>query len=85
VAQKANLSFKNRFFYISVTDEDSDFKYRIKLEFAKTHHQMSLEKSGCDPRLGKLPEIWGFPFDITATAKASDIKSHTERMRVALG
>jgi len=44
VAQEANLSFKNRFPYISVTDEASDFKYGIQLGFAKTHHQIPLEE-----------------------------------------
>jgi len=28
--------------------------------------------------LGELPEIWGFPFNITATAKASDFKFATQ-------
>jgi len=31
-------------------------------------------KSGCGPGLGKLPEIWGFPVIISATAEASDFK-----------
>jgi len=29
-------------------------------------------KSGCGPGLGDLPEIWGFPYDISATAEPSD-------------
>jgi len=29
------------------------------------------------PRLEELPEIWGFPFNITATAEASDFKFGT--------
>jgi len=41
VAQKANLSFKNKSPYISVTDEASDFKFGEQLEFAKAHHQIS--------------------------------------------
>jgi len=44
VAQKANLLFKNRFPYISVTDENSDFKFGIELGFAKAHHQIPLKK-----------------------------------------
>jgi len=28
--------------------------------------------------LGDLPEIWGFPFDISATAEASDFKFGTQ-------
>ena len=28
----------------------------------------------CGPGLGELPEIWGFFFDISATAEASDFK-----------
>jgi len=38
VAEKANLSFNNKFSYISVTDEASDFKFGMQLEFAKSHH-----------------------------------------------
>jgi len=44
VAQKANLSSKNRFPYISVTDEASDFKFGKQLGFPKAHHQIPLEK-----------------------------------------
>jgi len=33
VAQKANLSFINRFPYISVIDEASDFKFGMQLQF----------------------------------------------------
>jgi len=64
VAQKGNLSFKNRFPYISVKDEASDFKFGKQLGFAKAHHQIPLG-------LGELPEIWGFHFDISAMAEAS--------------
>jgi len=35
-------------------------------------------KSGCDLGLGELPEIWGFPFNISATAEASDFKFGTQ-------
>jgi len=44
VAQKANLSFKNKFPYISVTDEASDFKFGMQLGFAKIHHQIPLKE-----------------------------------------
>jgi len=43
VAQKANLSFKHRFPYISVIDEDSDFKFGMQLECAKARYQILLE------------------------------------------
>jgi len=45
VAQKANLSCKNRFPYISVIDEASDFKFGEQLGFAKAHHQNPLEEN----------------------------------------
>jgi len=44
VAQKANLSFKNIFPYISVIDEASDFKFGMQLGFAKAHCQIPLEE-----------------------------------------
>jgi len=44
VAQKANLSFKNRLPYISVIDEASDFKFGMQLRFAKAHHEIPLEE-----------------------------------------
>jgi len=79
VAQKANLSFKNRFFYISVIHEPSDFKFGMQLRFAKAHRQIPLkEKSGCGLKLGELPEIWGFPFNISATAEANNFKFGTQ-------
>jgi len=43
VAQKANLSFKNRFPYISATDEASDFKFGTQLQFGKADHEITLE------------------------------------------
>jgi len=42
VAQKSNLSIKNRFPYISVIDEASDFKNVIQLWSAKAHHHSRL-------------------------------------------
>jgi len=74
VALKANSSFKNKFRYISVTDEASDFTFGKQLGFANAHHQIPPEKSGCGPRLGELPKIWGFTLNISATAGASDFK-----------
>jgi len=44
VAQKANLSFKNRFTYNAVIDEASDFKFGLQLQFAKAHHEIALEE-----------------------------------------
>jgi len=44
VAQKANLSFENRFPYISVIDEPSHLKFGIQRRFAKAHHQIPLEE-----------------------------------------
>jgi len=43
-AQKANLSFKNIFFYISVKDEANDFKFGMLRRFAKAHHEIPLEE-----------------------------------------
>jgi len=37
-----------------------------------------LEKCGCRSGLGELPEIWGFPFNISATAEAIDFKLGTQ-------
>jgi len=37
-----------------------------------------LKKCGHGPGLGELPEIWGFPFNISATAEASDFKFGTQ-------
>jgi len=44
VAQKVNLSFNNRFAYISVIDEASDFKFSMQLRFAKAYHEIPLEE-----------------------------------------
>jgi len=47
VAQKANLSCKNKSPYIFVMYEASGFKLVIQLEIAKAHRQIPLEeKSG---------------------------------------
>jgi len=76
VAQKANLSFKNKFLYISVIDKASDVKFVVQLEFSKTHYHIPPEKNGCGPGLGELFKIFWLPFNISATAKASDFKSN---------
>jgi len=44
VAQKVNLSFKNKFFYISIIDEAHDFKFGMQLGFIKAHHQIPLKE-----------------------------------------
>jgi len=44
VTQKANLSFKNKFPYISVIDEASDFKFGKQLGFGKAHHYIPSEE-----------------------------------------
>jgi len=63
------LSFKNKFLYISVIDEASDFKFGTHTGKAKAHQK----KSGCHPGLRDLPEF-GVPFNIFATVEASDFK-----------
>jgi len=35
---------KNKFPYISVKDEASDFKFGMQLRLAKAHHQIQLEE-----------------------------------------
>jgi len=62
VAQKAKLSFENRFLYIFVIDEANDFKFGMQLRFVKTHHQIPIEEKWVWPWVGELPEIWGFSF-----------------------
>jgi len=45
VAQKVNLSFKNKFPYISRIDEASEFKFGMQLGFSNAHHQIQLEET----------------------------------------
>ena len=73
VAQKANLSFKNKYPYISVTDEASDLKFGKLLGFAKAHHKITpREKSGRGwPWDREAPKYLGFPINISATAALS--------------
>jgi len=55
-----DLSLKDKFLYIFVIDEASDFKFGVQLRFVKAHHQIPL-KCGCGHWLGELPKILGFP------------------------
>jgi len=62
VAQKANLSFKNKVPYFSILDEASDFKFVTQLGFAKSHHKITPRgKSGSGLGLGEHPKVLGFP------------------------
>ena len=55
---------------ISATAGTRDFKFGMPLGFAKAHHKIPLEENWVWPWAGELPEIRGFPFNISATAKA---------------
>jgi len=59
VAQKGNLSFKNKFPYISVIDEASDFKFGKQLEFAKFHHKIPPEEKSMWPWATGAPQYLG--------------------------
>jgi len=72
-----NLSFKNKFPYISVTDEASAFKFCTQLEFAKAHHQIPPEEKVDVPCAREAPQSSGLPFNISATAEASDLNFST--------
>jgi len=74
MTQRANLYFKNKFPSISVMDEASDFKFGMQLGFTKVHHEIRLEKKSVWPWAWDLPEIWGFPFNVSATAEGSVFK-----------
>jgi len=59
------LSFRNRFPYLSVIDEASDFKFGLQLRFAKAHHEIPLEEKvdvalgyESSPKLGASPLIF---------------------------
>jgi len=42
--------------------ETSDFKFGVQLAFAKSHRKIPpRRKEGRGPKLGELPNIWGFP------------------------
>jgi len=79
VAQKANLSFKNKFLYISVIDKANDFQIWQAAGVCQVpSSNPTRRKSGCGPGLGELSIIWGFPFNISATAEASDFQFGTQ-------
>ena len=64
VAQKVNLSFKNKFPYISVIAEARGFKFGKQLGF--TNYQVpspnpTRTKNGCGSGLRELPKILGPP------------------------
>ena len=59
-------------------DEASDFKFGNQLGFAKSHYLIQPEEKVCGLGPGELPEIWGFLFNINATAEASDFKFGTQ-------
>jgi len=51
--------FKNKFTYISVTDEASDFKFGKPLGFTKTHHKIPRRrKVGMVLGYESSPEFW---------------------------
>jgi len=51
------------------------FKFGTQLEFAKAHYKITPRgKRERGPKLVELPKILGFPFNISATAEASDFK-----------
>jgi len=54
------LPFKNKFPYISIIDEASNFKCGVQLEFAKAHHQIPPEeKVSVAVVLGTSPKFGG--------------------------
>jgi len=55
--------------------EASDFKFGIQLGFARAYHKITpIGKSRCGLGLGELPKILGFPYNISATAEASNFE-----------
>jgi len=56
LAQKAILLFKNKFHYIPVIDEASDFKLGMQLEFAKAHRQIPPEEKWMWPWARGAPQ-----------------------------
>jgi len=60
---------------ISATTEDSDFKIDRLVGFAMGNHKIPpRRKRGRGPKLGELPKIWGFSFNIYAMAESIDFK-----------
>jgi len=63
---------------MSITDELSDFKFGMQQGFAKARRKITPRaKNGRGLGLGKLLKMWGFPFNISATAEARDFKFST--------
>jgi len=61
---------KNKFPYISVTDEASDFKFGMQLGSSKAHHKITPRReSGRGPGQENLPKIWRFPSIFTQWLK----------------
>jgi len=57
----------------------SDFKFCMPLRFAKVHHKITpTGKSGSGLRLGELPKILRFPYNISATAEDGDFKFYAQ-------
>jgi len=50
----------------------------MPLRLAKAHHHIHQKKTGRGTGLGELPEIWGFAFNISATADTSEFKFGTQ-------
>ena len=66
-------------FNISATTDDSDFKIRRLVGFAKAHHKISpITKSGHGIGLGELPNVFWFHFNIYTMATARDFKFGTQ-------
>jgi len=54
---------------------NSVFKISMQLGSVKGHNKiLPKRKSGHGPALWELPKIWGFPFNISATAETSDFR-----------
>jgi len=50
-----------------------------QLGFAKAYHNIThRRKGGRGPGLGKLPEIWGFPFNIYTSSEVSGFTFGTQ-------
>ena len=48
--------------------EASDFKFGTQLEFAKAHHKITPRGKVAMTCVGELPNILGYPYNISATA-----------------
>jgi len=57
----------------------SDFKIGVEVGFDKVHHKITpIRERARGLRLGELPKILGFPFNISAMTEASDFKIGTQ-------